>query len=165
MANNLFLASNKNMKLLLILIIALVVSACGGQTQKSEKEQSIPQPSVHPETKSTTTNSMENHPGKKVYDSLCLICHMPDGAGVPGMYPPLIQTDWVVGDKDRLIDITINGLSGEITVDGEVYNSIMPPNLHLSDQQVADVLTYIRKSFGNDASEITAEEVEEVRNQ
>src|SRR5690606_12001881 len=106
-----------------------------------------------------------NHPGKKVYDSVCLACHMADGSGVPGMHPPLIQTDWVNGDKERLIEITLNGMSGKIEVNGETYNSIMPPHSHLSDKQIADVLTYIRQSFGNNASEITVPEVQKVRNQ
>lgn len=79
------------------------------------------------------------------------------------MYPPLVKTEWVNGDKERLIQITIQGLSGKIEVNGITYNNIMPPNGHLSDQEIADVLTYIRQSFGNDAGEITVDEVQRVR--
>lgn len=107
---------------------------------------------------------MANHPGKKVYDSVCLVCHMADGAGIRGMHPPLAKTDWVNGDKERLIEITLNGMSGKIEVNGQTYNGLMPPHSHLSDKQIADVLTYVRQSFGNSASEITVEEVQKVRN-
>jgi mono/diheme cytochrome c family protein len=80
------------------------------------------------------------------------------------MHPPLIESDFVNGDKEELIKITLEGLSGKIEVNGETYNSIMPPHSHLSNKEIADVLTYIRGSFGNNSSEITPEEVQEVRN-
>jgi mono/diheme cytochrome c family protein len=142
------------------ILLVFLLSACGGRNQSSQ-QQTQPQTPVASAEKSA---EMANHPGKKVYQSFCLACHMADGTGVPGMHPPLIQTDWVTGDKERLIDITLNGMSGKIEVNGETYNSIMPPHSHLSDKQIADVLTYIRKSFGNDASEITVTEVQKVRN-
>jgi mono/diheme cytochrome c family protein len=137
-------------------LLIFVLSACGGREQDSDRQQT-PQPA------STRSATAEIHPGKKVYDMACLACHMADGSGVPGMYPPLIQTEWVLEDKERLIRITLEGLSGPIEVKGIKYNNIMPPNKHLSDQQIADVLTFIRQSFGNNASEITPEEVNRVR--
>jgi mono/diheme cytochrome c family protein len=147
-----------------IVLIALMIASCGGsskQNQESQKESAQ-------ETKSVEniepSNAMLEHPGKEVYDAVCLACHMADGSGVPGMHPPLIKTEWVNGDKDRLIDLVLNGMEGEIEVDGEIYNSIMPPNSHLTDQQIADVITYIRQSFGNNSGEVTAEEVAKVRN-
>ncbi|MGM0621029.1 MAG: c-type cytochrome [Bacteroidota bacterium] len=149
-----------------VLLLAAALSACGGkgnsgQQQSEPTEQTSRNAAV--ETKSASED-MSNHPGKKVYDSVCLACHMADGSGVPGMHPPLIDTDWVNGDKERLIKITLEGMSGKIEVKGEQYNSLMPPHSHLSDKQIADVLTYIRKSFGNNASEVTTEEVQKVRN-
>ena len=107
---------------------------------------------------------LADHPGKKVYDMACLPCHQADGNGVPGMHPPLRQTDWVTGDKERLIRIVVEGMEGEIEVHGQVYNSIMAPLAHLSPREIADVLTYVRGSFGNSASEVTVEEVTEVLN-
>jgi len=144
----------------IILLLALTISACGSKGQKSE-EQSVQQTNESAETKSEI---QPDHPGKKVYDSVCLACHMADGSGVPGMHPPLAETDWVTGDKERLIKLTLEGMSGKIEVKGEEYNSIMPPHSHLTNKQIADVLTYIRGSFGNNASEVTVEEVQEVRN-
>lgn len=139
-----------------------IISACGNRNQESkQKQEPQPQNQVHNDSSKPATT--DPHPGKKVYDSVCLACHMADGSGVPGMFPPLIKTDWVTGSKERLIQITLQGLSGKIEVNGVTYNSIMPPNSHLSDKQVADVLSYIRQSFGNNSDEITVEEVQKVR--
>ena len=142
------------------LLLVLALGACGSKSQKTE-EQPAEQTTEAVETKSEI---QPDHPGKKVYDSVCLACHMADGSGVPGMHPPLIETNFVNGDKEELIKITLEGLSGKIEVDGEEYNSIMPPHSHLTNKQIADVLTYIRGSFGNNASEVSVEEVQEVRN-
>lgn len=79
------------------------------------------------------------------------------------MYPPLQQTDWVVGDEGRLIRLVLNGLAGPVVVNGEEYNNIMPAHGSLSDDQIADVLTFVRQSFGNDASSISADDVHAVR--
>jgi len=102
-------------------------------------------------------------PGQKVYNVTCLPCHQSDGNGVPGMHPSLRNSEWVNGDKERLIRIVLQGLEGEIEVHGETFNSVMAPLNHLTAAQVADVLTFIRKSFGNDAPEVTEEEVEQVK--
>jgi mono/diheme cytochrome c family protein len=101
--------------------------------------------------------------GKKVYDISCIACHLPDGAGVAGINPPLIKTDYVQGDRIRLIKIVLKGLEGPIEVDGEEYNNAMPAQAHLSDQQIADVLTYVRNSFGNKATQVTLPQVKAVR--
>ena len=103
--------------------------------------------------------------GKAVYDQFCQACHMADGAGVSGMNPPLAGTDWVLGDKERIIKVILNGLSDPVEINGEIYQNVMAAHNFLNDQQVADVLTYVRKSFGNNASEITATEVQTVRKQ
>lgn len=149
---------------IIALLLVLMLSSCGNKEKKSNQQQ------VAEQTSEQTTENVEtkseispNHPGKKVYNSVCLACHMADGSGVPGMHPPLIESDFVNGDKEELIKITLLGLSGEIEVNGETYNSIMPPHSHLSNKEIADVLTYIRGSFGNDSDEITPQEVEEVR--
>jgi mono/diheme cytochrome c family protein len=97
--------------------------------------------------------------GKKVYLKNCLACHMADGAGVPGLNPPLGKTDWVTGDKKRLINLVLSGLEDPITVNGEEYANPMAPQAHLTDKEIADVLSYIRASFGNKASVVTIAEV------
>lgn len=101
--------------------------------------------------------------GKAVYDQYCKVCHMENGRGVPNLNPPLRETDWVLGDKERLIGVVLNGLSEPIEINGMTFQNAMAPHNFLSDEQVAGVLTYIRNSFGNEASEVTAEEVAAVR--
>ncbi|HKJ79045.1 MAG TPA: cytochrome c [Prolixibacteraceae bacterium] len=147
--------------ILSLIIITLFIAACSGSNQQKQETQN------EPELSESAEAEIENkivHPGKEVYDAVCLACHMADGSGVPGMHPPLIETEWVSGDKERLIDLVLNGMSGKIKVDGETYNSIMPAHSHLSDQQIANVLSYIRTSFGNNSSPISKEEVAKVRN-
>lgn len=102
---------------------------------------------------------MQSHPGKRVYNQYCKACHLDDGRGMRGMHPPLINNKTVNGNTDKLIDITLNGMTGKIVIDGVEYNGIMPPHQHLTDQQVADVLTYIRQNFGNQSGAITAAQV------
>ncbi len=146
-----------------------------------EEDQSVEIASAvaEPETIATAfpswlSEQMES--GKEIYmkvgagGGLCYTCHQINGQGIPGAFPPLTGSDWVLGDKERLIKLSIHGLMGEIEVNGEKYNGVMagfgiqaggPP---LNDQQIADVLTYIRNDWGNSASAISPEEVASVRN-
>ena len=111
--------------------------------------------------------------GKEIYmkaapgGGLCFTCHQPNGQGISGQFPPLAGSDWVLGEKERLIKISIHGLMGEIEVNGVKYNNVMaPPGIppgSLTDQQIADVLTYIRNEWGNSASAVSPEEVATVR--
>lgn len=102
-------------------------------------------------------------PGKKVYDTYCSACHMASGKGAPGMNPPLIGTDWVLGDKDRLVKVVLNGLNEPIEIQGEIYQNVMVSHSFLTDQQIADVLSFIRNNWGNNASFVTVDEVAEIR--
>jgi len=101
--------------------------------------------------------------GEKIFKKYCISCHMADGSGVPHMNPPLIQTKYVLGEKEDLIKIILNGI-GNVEINGETYTNKMPPlKKILKDQQIADVLTYVRKSFGNKAPAVTVTEVKAVR--
>lgn len=101
--------------------------------------------------------------GKKVYLQYCMACHQKDGSGVPGMYPPLKKSNWVTGDKKKIINIVINGLEGEIEVNGDVYSQTMPKQSNLTNKQVAQVLSYLRKNFGNQADSVKVRDVNAVR--
>jgi len=101
--------------------------------------------------------------GKKVYTDVCLACHMADGGGVPNMNPPLIKTTYVLGDKTALIKIVLNGFDDDVQINGQSYSNSMTSHSDLSDQQIADVLTYVRKSFGNKASAVTVADVTHAR--
>jgi mono/diheme cytochrome c family protein len=101
--------------------------------------------------------------GKEVYLKQCLACHQADAGGVPNMNPPLIGTKQVLGDKTALVLIVLNGLKGNIEVEGDTYHNVMAPHSELTDLQIADVLTYVRNSFGNKAKAVTPAEVKAIR--
>jgi mono/diheme cytochrome c family protein len=101
--------------------------------------------------------------GQKVYLQYCLSCHQLDGGGVPNLNPPLIKTSYVTGDKVRLIKVVLNGFAQNVDIDGESYSNNMPPQNMLKDQEIADVLTYVRNSFGNKGTAITVAQVKTVR--
>ena len=103
--------------------------------------------------------------GKKIYGNTCVSCHQADGEGVQRMNPTLVKTKWVLGDKKALSRIVLFGLKGgEIVIDGDDFHNPMPglANL-LKDEQIADVLTYVRNSFGNKAGAVTAADVKQAR--
>ena len=101
--------------------------------------------------------------GKKVYIQYCIACHQVDGGGVPGLNPPLEKTPHVLGSKTKLIQIVLKGMNTHEEIDGETYSNTMAPHNFLSDQQISDVLTFIRNSFGNKATAITPGDVKYVR--
>ena len=101
--------------------------------------------------------------GKKVYTQYCSPCHQADGSGVPGLNPPLEKTPHVLGNKSALIKIILKGMNTHEEINGETYNNVMAPHNHLTDQQISDVLSYVRNSFGNKASVVTVAEVKTVR--
>ncbi len=98
-----------------------------------------------------------------LYNTYCAACHQGNGKGDNNRFPPLKDTEWVTGDEDRLIDVVLNGLQGEITVNERRYNGLMPPHQHLDDFAIASILTYVRKEFGNEASPINSKKVSEIR--
>lgn len=100
--------------------------------------------------------------GGKLYNIFCSVCHQRNGKG-NDRFPPLDGTEFVTGDKTTLISIILNGLRGEIIVKGRSYNNRMPKLHMLKDDEIAEILTYIRQSFGNDASAVSTEEVAAVR--
>lgn len=105
--------------------------------------------------------------GKKVFTQTCVICHQSTGLGVPGQFPPLVGTEWVLSQDwhgdNHLVKQVLYGMQGPITVKGEPYNNAMAAWNQLSDQQIAAVLTYIRSEWGNNAPPITTEFVAKVR--
>lgn len=101
--------------------------------------------------------------GEQVYSTYCLACHQADGSGVPGMNPPLAGTDWVQGDKTRLIGVVLHGMEGEIEISGETYDNVMAAHAFLSDAEIAAVLSYVRNSFGNSAGPVEPAEVAALR--
>ncbi len=108
------------------------------------------------------TKDIQIERGKKVFLTSCFACHMANGEGLPGVFPPLANSDYLKADKERAIKVVLKGLSGPITVNGKPYNNLMPPQEY-TDDQVADVLTYVMNTWGNALGGVTATEVKRVR--
>ena len=103
-------------------------------------------------------------PGAKVYANYCRSCHQRDGKGDGLRFPPLDSSEWVNGDKKRLINVVLHGLQGPVEVKGQPYNGSMPQHTFLKDEDIAQVLTYIRQNFGNNASAVNPADVNKLRN-
>ena len=144
------------MKRILAVSFFILVSLAdaGAQTKKAH-------PSSAPAGKTSAKPSVAK--GKVVYTTYCLSCHQVDGGGVPNMNPPLIKTQYVLGDKGRLINILLHGLNEEIEINGATYSNVMPAHDFLSDEDIANVLSFVRNSFGNKASPVTTTEVKKLR--
>jgi nitrite reductase (NO-forming) len=109
------------------------------------------------------TQKLHIEKGKRVYLQNCAMCHQADGKGLPNVFPPLAQSDFLMADKPRSIGVVLRGLTGPITVNGQRYNGVMPPQVTLNDEQIANVLTFIRNSWGNQGDGVTIEDVRAVR--
>jgi mono/diheme cytochrome c family protein len=95
--------------------------------------------------------------GNDVYADFCITCHLPSGEGVKNVYPPLVNSDYLKGNREQSIRGLKYGLKGKITVNGKVYNSYMAP-LGLGNDEIADVMNYINYNWGNKYGEIVTEE-------
>ena len=100
--------------------------------------------------------------GEELYKTVCATCHQPDGRGMPGVFPPLAHSDFLMGNVDESIRVLIEGRQGPITVNGKIYDGVMP-DLSLSDQDIASVLSYVRSNLGNSGSGVTPADVRRVR--
>lgn len=140
------------MKKILVLLIPVCIMIMALQTKPKPKLPTVP-------------SKITMDSGKKVYDAVCLACHQANGLGVPRMTPPLVKTSFIKGSKTKLIQIVLKGMSSEVDgdIDGLSYSNNMAPHSDLTDRQIADVLTYVRNSFGNKESIVTAAEVKAVR--
>ncbi len=127
---------------------------------EAKAEPAEPVEPAAPEAASAASGA--GHPGQKIFKAVCVACHGPNGEGV-AIFPPLAGSEWVNGPAENLIKIQLHGLSGPIEVKGKLYNGMMPANAAMSDQDIADVLTYVRSSMGNSASAVTPEMVKEHR--
>lgn len=101
--------------------------------------------------------------GKQVYMNTCFACHQSEGQGIPNAFPPLAKSDYLNADAKRAVGVVLNGLTGEITVNGKKYNSVMTRQT-LTDEEVADVMTYVYNSWGNNRTNVSIKTVQEVKN-
>ncbi len=114
---------------------------------------------------STGTLTVEDQvrAGQALFSGTCSVCHQANGAGLPGVFPPLAKSDYLAGDPKRAIGVLLQGLTGKVTVNGTEYNSVMPPMNQFNDDEVANILTYVLNSWGNPGGQILTEDVKKVR--
>jgi mono/diheme cytochrome c family protein len=101
--------------------------------------------------------------GKEIYTLQCMSCHQENGEGIDGAFPPLAKSDYLMADKKRSVTQVLKGLTGEIKVNGKNYNGDMPA-LDLTDEEVSDVVNYVRNSWGNKGDAVKPTEVKAQRN-
>jgi len=115
--------------------------------------------------KGTLTLQEQIKAGEQLFTGTCSVCHQANGAGIPGVFPPLAKSDYLTTDLHRTIGIPLHGLTGKVTVNGTEYNSVMPPMSQLNDDEVANILTFVLNSWGNPGGRISADDVKQVRAQ
>ena len=154
------------MRRALFLIGCLAVLACKSDKKenKAESEENYVIPSSE-KTSEQTPLSASMKRGEELYNDLCMTCHLPNGKGIPGTYPPLDGSNWLTEKREASIRGVKFGMQGPITVNGQKYDNIMTP-MGLSNQEVADAMNYVMNSWSNKNDKIvTAEEVAAIEKQ
>jgi len=147
----------------LLLGLAMTMSACA---QDAPEGSATSDTAVHDaEVAAAAAPTMEERlaNGGRLFNAQCAACHQANGQGLANAFPPLAGSDYFAEDPMKAVAAVINGLSGPITVNGVDYNAVMPNLSHLSDSNVADVVTYVLNSFGNGGGAVSAAEVAAVR--
>jgi nitrite reductase (NO-forming) len=111
----------------------------------------------------TLTKDMQVQAGSALFAGTCSVCHQANGEGLAGVFPPLAKSDFITADRTKAISVVLNGLSGPVKVNGKDYNSVMPPMSQLTDDEVANILTYVTNTWGNAGSQFTQAEVAKAR--
>lgn len=151
------------MKKMLSIALILGAFACknNDKSNQNQTEEKYTIPSGH-ESSGNTDLDLSIARGKSVYNKLCATCHLPNGQGIPGTYPPLDGSNWLTEKRKASIKAVKYGLQGPITVNGKKYNNVMT-NMRLTDKQVADALNYSMNSWGNNITDmVTPEEVAKI---
>lgn len=131
-----------------------------GALEALAEQAKAPTATATPAARTFAIDAAVHERGAAVFARTCIACHGLDGRGVPPLFPPLDGSEWLVGDPSRAIDIVLHGLIGPITVREKAFNSLMAPlGSTLSDQEIADALTYVRQRWSNDQPPVTADQV------
>ncbi len=135
-------------------LVALLLCACGGDKKPADTGSTAEATAAAPGAGAPVADK-----GAATYAQICQSCHQATGLGVEGTFPPLKGSKWLLGNPDVPISIVIAGLQGDIAVEGKPFNGAMQPWGMLSDDDIANVLTYARSQWGNTASAVTAAQV------
>lgn len=145
-----------------MVVLVFGITSCGGGSEDNASQNDSA--AVQTNEKNTAMN-MDLAAGKKVYTEKCMVCHQESGLGVPGTFPPLAKSDYLLADKMRAVKQAIYGSKTPITVNGVQYpGGIMTVfEKEMSDQQVLDVVNYVLNSWGNQLGAVTLDDVKAAR--
>ncbi len=130
--------------LLLFGMSFLLLTNCDGQ---KPTDAGAPKATEAPKAPGAKTKEEKIADGKRVYLEICAACHLGEGQGSPGSFPPLAKSDYLNADKKRAIQVVLKGLSGNVTVNGKKYNNVMPAQT-MEDEDIANALTFVYNSWG-----------------
>lgn len=150
------------MKILFKIFLVAALLSCKSNKEEKQEDALYTIAGQEQEQTSKIQQSESYKRGKAVYNDFCVTCHLANGKGIAGAFPPLDGSNWLTEKRTESISAVKHGLKGLIEVNGEEYNSVMV-DLGLTDQEVADVMNYINNSWSNKIDkEVTLEEVEKV---
>lgn len=139
-------------------ILLTILLSCSGSSDKKAYQSA----DEIENTQASADN--KDKAGELLYMKYCMACHQTDGSGVPGMYPPLTNSPTVnSGNKEDFIKVLLNGLRGPIEINGQKYNQQMPSQNFLSDEELAQIINYVSKSFNNKGSEVSPADIKKLR--
>ncbi len=151
-----------NRAFLLPLIAAVLLPGCNSFVHDGTPPEWTDPPGTQQDAAATAESG--GGAGASVFNAKCAACHQTNGQGIPNVFPPLAGSKLVTGDPVLPIRIVLHGFNGPIERDGKKFNGVMQPwKNDLTDQEIADVLTYVRSSWGNAAAAVSAEQVKEQR--
>ena len=148
--------------LLAVPVLGLSLGACS-QDAADQSAAAVDDTAVHTAEVAVATVGELMTKGEGVYNANCAACHQPTGKGLAGAFPPLAGSDFLKGDRKKVMGAALFGLSGPITVNGVEYNGVMPSLGHLPDEDLAAALTYVFGSWGNDGAAVSVAEVAALR--
>ncbi|XOV91939.1 MAG: c-type cytochrome [Bacteroidota bacterium] len=156
----------KKLTNLISAIIIVSLFACGGSSEKSSSSSTKEEKPAAAETKASSGEDdikLQQYvvAGKEIFKTYCLACHQAEGQGLAKLYPPLAKSDFLIANPDKAACGIRNGQFDPITVNGVQYNQVMPPIPTLTDLEIAEVLTYVSNSWGNEAGLIEVKQVTE----
>jgi nitrite reductase (NO-forming)/hydroxylamine reductase len=150
-------------RFLLFLLATVLIAACAQDSGDEPNAVSSTDTAVHDAEVASGAMSDVLARGETVYLANCAACHQPSGQGLAGAFPPLAQSDFLAGNRREVLQAALFGLSGPITVNGQDYNGVMPSMGYLTDQELADAITYVFSSWGNSLAAVTVDEVAALR--
>ncbi len=143
--------------------LAFSLQACSPDTGTEQSAVTSDGPGVHEAETAAGQIAETLANGEAVYNANCAACHQPTGQGLPGAFPPLAGSDYLMGDRKQVLTAALFGLSGPITVNGQQYDGVMPSMGYLTDDELAATLSYVFSAWGNTGSAVSVEEVAALR--